>query len=1483
MTDVRVAAIRRAGSSDAVFGSGYLIAERLVLTAAHVVQSPNGSAEVVEVRLNGKTLRGRTIWLASGLDGDSQHLDAAVVEIDDKSYEPVALPPIRWGRIIGRGPGIRCSATGFPDAMVSSTGRAEPHQIDGTVNPLSRERRGMMDIIAASPPQWSPSGPTLWSGMSGAAVLSESGQLVIGVIVEVAGNFEDRLLTALPIGLLEQDESFVGLVEHRTGHSLMLEPVEMERIFRPWHRSISAQSPVALLRPEYEVAPFHGRTETLGQLVAWCENGPQVLGLLLHAPGGTGKTRLARELARIMYHKGWAVGEVSDTPAPLASLAQATTPILVVIDYAESRADAVASLLRFVAENPGQHPIRVLLLARSVGQWWEQLLQDYAAASVLREPPRKLGGIEFQSNPAEHLSMLSDAFQRALSRVPEYKGYAQTLPAFRLPWDLPRAAVYQPLMLHLAVLGEILASGESGQDNNSPEQIILRHEKQYWNRLAKERSIEFPETREMVLTYSLLCGAHSRAQAARTISTLPGFHEDSQENARRALAHWIATLYPPADPEHEYWGALTPDWLFEELLASTIRDEPDFLEHLARTQETGSGSETVLTGAQFHHAITVLTAAAAHPTTASRTLGQKLYELVAIHNDIFMPLACIVSVQSPDPTPLIAALQVLIGHRSATLEHLLYTRRFIPPTAGVLSVPGVSLQQRIVALLRDSDETDGKELRLAHELNLLSFYLVRNERVQEAVAASGESIEILRGCGATRGENALFYATALVGYANNLSKTGDWEGSYLAAREAVDLFADPSSPLPENSRMLAGALNCIYLYHEHRGEPDEAGDALARAVELWRNESPGEGEYLFESESLGNLLLNQANSLHAQGNTAGELEVRSECVEIFRQLYLAQPASYADAFQAQATGLAHVLEEAGRHGEAASLYGEAGQALLWLWNDGRSSSQLQLGVVLMLQAQELSRTGVPFAHVVHILERSREVLQGLFMRDPAMGARRYFEVLLAFIQGAQIVETGLDINPYMAEVAKVLDYIVSEWEAAGIIPDDALIVPNLAMFLSWTAVEGDPTVAVRWCERVGSLISADSDADRAINNRSLNGNTLMLKARALVRLREYQMSSEAAEDGAGILASCSTQENYWPALAGALLLHELARFLAGGNAFQESLTLTNTGITLSRNFLPSDRQTWAPVLGNHLVHAATLHSSSGDHDAAAELLQEALEQTKWLAYQGRRQDNDPIVGFSVRRPEGPSTTDSLEHVLGAYIRELQELGRIDDLGAALGELVELRQTQYEADSGADQLLGLAWAEVLHARNLLDTGRDEEGVAATRRSLASIETLHDLNESQERARGTILHENALILARADRPDEALATISASVASYRDADTEDSSRELAAVLGDKSSLLSAAGRVKESLAVSEEALHIWRDLTASGSAQDRHGLAVAIYNRIRALHDAGLTDEAATLFNENQSLILNYIATDNPDILEGLQDDDSEHPEPGEASP
>lgn len=129
MTDLRVAALRRVSPRDAgiAFGTGYLVADRLVLTAAHVA---GVVGESLEVRLGGQLVTGTVIWRASGADDASSRPDAALIEIDEGTYPTADLPPVRWGWIVGRGPAVGCTATGYPDALVAPDGRADGPDLD---------------------------------------------------------------------------------------------------------------------------------------------------------------------------------------------------------------------------------------------------------------------------------------------------------------------------------------------------------------------------------------------------------------------------------------------------------------------------------------------------------------------------------------------------------------------------------------------------------------------------------------------------------------------------------------------------------------------------------------------------------------------------------------------------------------------------------------------------------------------------------------------------------------------------------------------------------------------------------------------------------------------------------------------------------------------------------------------------------------------------------------------------------------------------------------------------------------------------------------------------------------------------------------------------------------------------------------------------------------------------------------------------------
>ena len=101
---------------------------------------------------------------------------------------------------------------------------------------------------------------------------------------------------------------------------------------------------------------------------------------VLTGPGGVGKSRLALKIAAEFAAGGGeqvlvAAGE--DARALAAVRAVTSGRVLLVVDYAETRA-GLPGLLRAVLADPG--PVRVLLIARSLGEWWDRLSEESAPA-----------------------------------------------------------------------------------------------------------------------------------------------------------------------------------------------------------------------------------------------------------------------------------------------------------------------------------------------------------------------------------------------------------------------------------------------------------------------------------------------------------------------------------------------------------------------------------------------------------------------------------------------------------------------------------------------------------------------------------------------------------------------------------------------------------------------------------------------------------------------------------------------------------------------------------------------------------------------------------------------------------------------------------------------------------------------------------------------------------------------------------------------
>jgi tetratricopeptide (TPR) repeat protein len=514
------------------------------------------------------------------------NVDAALLECTGPAPN---FEIVRWGRLVASEAGLGCEAAGFPQAMKQDSGLRDVEHMRGKINAGTGLLGGRIyaDVSGGKPQLGG------WAGMSGAALWC--GPLLVGVVAWDLKAFASGRLVAEPVTLLFTDPDFRALI----GEGVVVEVVELAG-HRPW---LSPQTPAYLLRADQAVARFRSRTSELGRLATWCEGEGTRLRLLT-GPGGQGKTRLALELATRLGATGdWATAMI---PEGMQLPPDVREPLLAVVDYAETRPEQVRQLVLSALSRTGHTPVRLLLLARSAGDWWERLRTSSAELEMALADaiPEELAALE--DAPAGRAEAFTEAVQ-------DYRHALQTMgwrcpPADSLTApDLTQKQFGSPLRLQMSALATLL-----GGTGSAPEEVILNHEARYWRRTAKEHGLGVNErTLQYAVAFAALCGAADQGEAMAMLACVPGLWDQSEDMRLRA-AWWLRDLYPaPADLPgpaelysgwRPYWGSLQPDLLAEYLVGHVALLDPDSV-----VQLLASISDT-----QKYQASTIMDRAADH-------------------------------------------------------------------------------------------------------------------------------------------------------------------------------------------------------------------------------------------------------------------------------------------------------------------------------------------------------------------------------------------------------------------------------------------------------------------------------------------------------------------------------------------------------------------------------------------------------------------------------------------------------------------------------------------------------------------------------------------------------------------------------------------------------------------------------------------------------------------------------------------------------
>lgn len=671
------------------------------------------------------------------------------------------------------------------------------------------------------------------------------------------------------------------------------------------------EQPSRLLGARSQVVPFVGRETELQQLGEWRDaDGDRLSALLLHGPGGQGKTRLAYEFAEQSRSRRWRVLQAgaSSSDSGSAGVAEADAAgVLLIVDYADRW--ALSELERLLSD-PVLHqerPTRVLLIGRTV-RWFAALrgvLADRRArAGDLLLPPLTEDRPAMFRAARDRFGELYDLEDRdvvsAPAALPDHPDFGLTL------------------TVHMAALVAIDAHRRGADAPTTPHELsayLLDREYQAWQRLfeAGAHGQDF-QTRPAVMARAVftasLTGAVDQACGTRAIRRLdlPGHPQDLLVDHR--------FCYPPVDRELVL-EPLYPDRFAEDFIALftpghdiSAYDPDPWAKHVPAALLTDAEElRPLIVG----RAMTLLASA----TERWPHLGAKvLYPLLRTDP------ALAVEAGSAALTSL-AAIGDLPGDILTSIERLLPPGRHINLDIGAAEIASAAASR---ALPLADDPAEQADIHTG-----LSNRLAAAGRQDEALEHSGRAVELCQQLVAADrlgARNAL--GRSLSNHAIDLAAVGRYDEALQHAQEAIEFLPDPDSPdFPMRAMENAGeelfggnfwAEDLASAVDSYAARLDQVGrrtEALAfswRAVGLYERLS----ETGYEGNEVGwaNSLDNHAARLRQIGNSAEALSFSERAVELRMALAESDRSAYLPELATSMHNHAVKLAEVGRHDEA---------------------------------------------------------------------------------------------------------------------------------------------------------------------------------------------------------------------------------------------------------------------------------------------------------------------------------------------------------------------------------------------------------------------------------------------------------------------------------------------------------------------------------------------------------------------------------------
>lgn len=351
-----------------------------------------------------------------------------------------------------------------------------------------------------------------------------------------------------------------------------------------------------LLRPESQVVPFQDFLEPLCQdILKWTldeKGSPQRTALRLYAAeGGSGKTRLMIEVCSRLLDRAerdWVAGFIGDRrgkgnlAAEITTLVNAHPRMLLVFDYAETRRGDVRTVIGAALRAPASHRVRIVLLGRGQGDWWDLLREEATTDQQLHHFLHSLEGtcgpFDLPKPSADDINSrryLFDEAKKSFSRFISSTSVAMVIP------DLSAMPFRQILFIQLSALAAL--HGRRLEDKASLLDATLSRERDYWARCLEAEGFDrelLDGLAQAVAILTLINGTQSAKEAKEILVATPRLRHLDQP-ARDRLFDLLRRLYPRGSGI----DALRPDLLGERLVRACLTKDGEIIEEILDTNK----------------------------------------------------------------------------------------------------------------------------------------------------------------------------------------------------------------------------------------------------------------------------------------------------------------------------------------------------------------------------------------------------------------------------------------------------------------------------------------------------------------------------------------------------------------------------------------------------------------------------------------------------------------------------------------------------------------------------------------------------------------------------------------------------------------------------------------------------------------------------------------------------------------------------------